>query len=177
MQSRELGETPAPCDHRAWLEPPSSGGRIWVGVMSCAVLRRSQTTWRLDRAACGRDRTACCTAAHPVALCALQGPLQCSGPLPSWCEPTRLARCAWGANWTVLMRCAANSALSKQQRRQFSATAARAEYRIHPQPRRKSCNGLILCGFCGDATAYAVGSIWRERPVILTHLTPALSSN
>ena len=61
MQSRELGETPAPCDHRAWLEPPSSGGRIWVGVMSCAVLRRSQTTWRLDRAACY-------TAAHLVAL-------------------------------------------------------------------------------------------------------------
>ena len=117
MQSRELGETPAPCDH-------------------CL------------------DHSACCTAAHPVALCALQG----SGLLPSWREPTMLARCAWGANWTVLRRCAADSALSKQQRRQFSATAARAEYRIHPQPRRKSCNGLSLYGFCDDATAYAVGS-------------------
>ena len=44
-------------------------------------------------------------------------------------------------------RCAADSALSKQQRRQSSATAARAEYRILPQARRKSCNGLSLYGF------------------------------
>jgi hypothetical protein len=56
------------------------------------------------------------------------------------------------------MRCAADSALSKQQSRQSSATAARAECRIVPQPRRKSCNGLRLYGFCGGATAYAVGS-------------------
>ena len=53
------------------------------------------------------------------------------------------------------MRCAADSTLSEQQRRQFSATAARAEYRIHPQPRRKSCNGLSFYGSCRDATAYA----------------------
>jgi hypothetical protein len=48
------------------IEPPSCGGRIWVGVISCAVLHRSQTTWRLDRAAC-------CTVAHLIALFALQG--------------------------------------------------------------------------------------------------------
>jgi hypothetical protein len=118
MQSKELGETPAPCNHRL-------------------------------------DHSACCTAAHPVALCALQG----SEPLPSWREPTSLARCAWGANWTVLMRCAADSALSKQQRRQFSATAAGAEYRIHPQPRRKSCNDLRFCDFCEGVTAYAATAL------------------
>jgi len=70
------------------------------------------------------------------------GRCKVQGHLPSWCEPTRLARCAWGANWTVLMRCAADSTLSEQQRRQFSAAAARAEWRFSPQPRRKSCNGL-----------------------------------
>ena len=149
MQSRELGETPAPYDHRACIEPPSCSGRIWVGVVSCAVLRRFQTTWRLDRAAC-------CKAAHLTALFALQGPLQGSGPLPSWREPTSLARCAWGANCTVLIWCAADSALSEQQSRQPSATAARAEYRILPQSRRKSCNGLSLYGFCEDSIAYAV---------------------
>ena len=63
-----------------------------------------------------------------------------------------------------MMLYAADSALSKQQRRQFSATAARAECRISPQPRRKSCNGLSLYCFLGDATAYVVR---------LLHLTKA----
>jgi len=109
------------------------------------------------------DHSACCTAAHPVALCALQGLLQGSGPLPSWREPTSLARCARRGNWTVQMRCAADSALSKQQSRQSSATAARAEYRISPQPRRKGCNSLRLYGFCGDETSYAEMALRRFR--------------
>ena len=54
------------------------------------------------------------------------------------------------------MLCAAGSALSEQQRRQSSAPAALEEYRIHTQPRRKSCNGLSLYGFCEAATAYTV---------------------
>jgi len=50
--------------------------------------------------------TELCAAAYPVALCALQGPLQGSWPLPSWRELTRLARCTRGANWTVMMHSA-----------------------------------------------------------------------
>jgi hypothetical protein len=65
------------------------------------------------------------------------------------------------------MRCAADSALSEQQRRQVSATAVRAEYQIVPQARRKSCNGLSHYGFWGDATAYA------EVPVPEWAFTPA----
>ena len=76
-----------------------------------------------------------CAAAHPVAPCALQEQLQGSGPLSDWREPTRLARCTRGANWTGMMRCAADPALSKQQRRQFSATAARTERQHIPQAR------------------------------------------
>jgi len=54
-----------------------------------------------------------------------------------------------------MMRRAADSALSEQQRQQVSATAVRAEDQIIPQARRKSCNGLSLYGFCEDSTAYA----------------------
>ena len=35
----------------------------------------------------------------------MQGPLNGSGPPPSWRELTRLARCARGANQTVMVRC------------------------------------------------------------------------
>ena len=38
-------------------------------------------------------------------LSAVQGPLNGSGPPPSWRELTRLARCARGANQTVMVRC------------------------------------------------------------------------
>ena len=100
---------------------------------------------------------------HPVALCALQGPLQGQGRCLCWRELTKLARCTRGANWTAMMGCTADSVLSEPQRRQFSATAARAEYRIIPQPRRKSCNGLSLYGFCGDATAYAARDSSQNR--------------
>jgi len=40
-----------------------------------------------------------------------------------WGGPKRLARCGWEANWTLMMRCSADATLSKQQSRQFSATA------------------------------------------------------
>ena len=56
MQSKELGETPAPCNHRL-------------------------------------DHSACCTAAHPVALCALQG----SGLLPSWREANKACSVCLGS--------------------------------------------------------------------------------
>jgi len=41
----------------------------------------------------------------------------------------------------------------------FPLLRACAEQRISPQPRRKSCNGLSLYGFCEDSTAYAVRAI------------------
>ncbi len=70
---------------------------------------------------------------------------------------TRQTTCTacWSANHPVMVRCATDSAPSGEQSRQFSATTARAEYRIHPQPRRKSCKGLRLYGFCGGTRAYA----------------------
>jgi hypothetical protein len=70
-------------------------------------------------------------------------------------EPVQYIPHTDGMNWTVIVRCAADSALSKQQRQQFSATTECAKRQDVPQPRRMSCNGLSLYGFCGDATAYA----------------------
>ena len=58
-----------------------------------------------------------------------------------------------------MMRCPTDSALSKQQRRQFSASAARAEQPNFPQARRKDCNDVNFCAFCEDVTAYAVRAI------------------
>ncbi len=121
----------------------------WERSLPCVRCRRSCGPARgpvAIKPCCVDDVTApgLCAAAHPVALCALQGPLQGSGPPPCWREPTSLARCAWGANWTVLMRCAADSAL-----------------------------GLSLYGFCEESTAYAVWSVgpspitappWTEGP-------------
>ena len=43
----------------------------------------------------------------------------------------------------------------KLHNRQLSATAARAECKIRPQPQRKSFNDLSFYGFCEIATAYA----------------------
>jgi hypothetical protein len=63
-----------------------------------------------------------------------------------------------GRKLAVMMRCAADSALSEQRCRQFSATAACTERQNILRARRKSCNDVKFCAFREDATAYAVGS-------------------
>jgi len=56
---------------------------------------------------------------------ALQGPLQVQGPALWLARANKACPVYTGANWTEMMRCAADSALSKEQSRQLSATAAR----------------------------------------------------
>ena len=72
-----------------------------------------------------------------------------------------------------MMRRAADSALSEQQSQQFSATAVRMERKNAPQARRKSCNGLRLYGFCGDATAYTARTI-QISPIFVLLGSPKL---